>query len=319
MRVRQVRRPPVRLVAAAGFLLLAVALGALAAAQSAAPAGGSLLRAVSKPIPSRLPDGCGDAALTDGVNNRPEILCGTTGADVIRAGIADRVKASNGKDTIYARNGAPNEIDGGADYDIAYVDKGKLDRSKGIQKRYTAMRRPNSPASGRLVTPKKFPYELPTVECDDDDEGPGRHILLHLPGKPQMAAYDANPGVVDWQNVTWATVIYKYDRQAKKWNVFFESEWLWDRTYDLPDYKKHPPNVWRSFIEGEDDDAAPQEPFAVVEPGFYNVRFRYFWYAETLADLTDMPKEYLFTPARKLLGKYAAGGVAANQRYCNFP
>ena len=61
-----------------------------------------------------------------------------------------------------------------------------------------------------------------------------------------------------------------------------------------------------------------------MEPGRYNVRFRYYWYRETVpdlpdADLADMPKQYLFTEARKLLGDYAKGGGPVKQRYCNFP
>ena len=31
-----------------------------------------------------------------------------------------------------------------------------------------------------------------------------------------MAAYNANPGVVDWQTVAWATLIYKWDPQTRK-------------------------------------------------------------------------------------------------------
>ena len=330
MRARVVLRPSLRLFVAAALLAaLGLVLAARAGVRPETPAGSSAPRAANKPVPSRVPDGCADAATTDGSGNkRPEILCGGSGADTIRAGSFDRVMGFDGADTIYAKNGSPNEIWGGLGNDIAYVDK-TLDRWKGAKPRYTAIWQPKAAAVGMPLTPAGFPYELPTVECDDDDDGAGgRHILLlDPPGqKPQMAAVNANAGVVDWQTVAWATKIYKWDPVAKTWNVYFHSDWLWDRTYDLADYtlQRHPPNIWRSFVEGEDGDAAPQEPFAVVEPGLYNVRFRFYWYPETVADLpdrdlADMPHEYLFTPARKLLGRYATGGTTANQRYCKFP
>jgi hypothetical protein len=334
VRTSSVRRPSLHVAAAALFgAVLAVALASGAPARPALQAVAASPHQSSKPRP-RLPDGCGDAPTTNGRGNtRMEILCGGAGADKVYAGTRDIVKAGDGNDVIYARNGGPNDILGGNGSDTAYVDSRLgLDRWRGIQRRYTSMLRPRAPATPKLATPRGFPYELPTVECDDADDGSGgRHILLlDPPGqKPQMAAFNANTGVVDWQTVAWATVIYKWDPRrpvGSRWTPYLHTDWLWDRTYDLVDYRepKHPPNVWRSFKEGLDDRAAEREPFEVREPGRYNVRFRFYWYQETVPDLpdrdlADMPSEYLFTPARKVLGRYAKGRDTANQRYCEFP
>ena len=318
MGVRGVRRPSLRLVAASvvlGALGVALAGGATARlttpAGMATPAGVAAPRAAAlKPLP-RLPDGCGDAPATDGRRTGPEILCGGPGNDRIYAGFGDIVKAGAGDDTIVAKNGGPNDIYGGPGHDTALIDP-KWDRTTGIQERYTsAIQRPLAQAGRMLDTPDGFPYELMTVECDDNDDGSGRHIELLDPAnhKPQMAAYDANEGVVDWQNVAWATVIYKWDEQAHTWNVVSQTDWLWDRTYDLVDFtlKKHPANVWHSFNEGDDDTEADQPPFPVTEPGIYTVRFRYRWFSESVPDpdLAEMPQGRSFFEARKVVGLYA--------------
>jgi len=281
--------------------------------------------AAGKPLPAKLPDGCGADSPIDGRNLRPEIVCGTSGADRIYAGSGDVVKGGAGKDTIFAKNGGPNDVYGGPGDDIAYVDS-QWDRAADVKERYTsAIARPMAPAGRVLTTPDGFPYELMTVECDDDDDGKGgRHILLLDPPnhKPQMAAFNANRGVVDWQNVAWTTLIYKQD-QAGAWNLIYQTDWLWDRTYDLVDFtlKSHPANTWRSFKEGEDDTEADQEPFQITEPGNYTVRFKYSWLPEAAppgTNLAAMPEKNLFTDARKTVGKYAYDDGSGHP-YCIIP
>jgi len=325
VKARASRTAAVRLIAGAVIAAAAsITVAAAADSTTARPvANGSLAKA--RP---RLPDGCGDTPTTNGVNQRPETLCGTPGADKIYPGIGDTVRGLGGDDTIYAKNGAPNYIDGGLGSDTAYLDPPRIDRDKGIQRRITSSARPRRAAVHQAVTPDGFPYELPTVECDDDESGSGRHILLlDPPGqKPQMAAASPNAGVVDWQYVAWSTKIYKVNTATRKYELIFQTDWLWDRTYDLVDFteRRHPANVWHSFVEGADDDQAEQEPFAVTESGTYTVRFDYDWLSESVPDLpdrnlADMPRKHLFTDARKFLGQYAAGGTPSRHTYCKFP
>lgn len=329
MRAHSVRRPPLRVVLAAGLLsALGVSLTSGAAAPPTAPAAPGLLRHAGKQLRPPLPDGCGDVPNTNGRSNpQQDFLCGTQGNDRIWAGFNDVVRGRGGDDKIYARNGAPNDIHGGPGYDKAWIDP-LLDRGDGARW-ITAMLGRFRAAASTNVTPHGSPYNLPTVECDDDDDGSGgRHILLLDLSAPRwhMAAFNANPGVVDWQYVAWTTWIYKYNAQTKTWPLYFQSDWLWDRTYDLPDYKKkvHPGNIWRSFTEGADDEEVERTPFEVHEPGFYTVRFSYFWYPERVPhlsgqNLADMPRDYLYTRARKVVGKYATGPSTDNPKWCKFP
>ena len=334
MNVRGARRPSLRRAVAATLVGASVlALAAAAAVHPATPArdAGPLAVSADKP-PTRLPDGCGDTPNTDGraPNTPGEILCGGPGNDTIRAGFADSVRAGAGADTIWANNAGPNYIDGGAGSDTAYVDRDRrLDRMVGVQRRYTALSRPQTPAARRDVSPRGFPYNLPTVKCSDARDGSGDHLITLLdtlgPGHPQLAAFDANSGVVDWQYVAWTTLIRKWDPAAKVWNTYAQTDWLWDHTYDLPDYtaKKHPRNVWHSFTEGDDDDEAAQEPFKVTEPGDYSVRFIYYWYSESVPDLPDrdlanMPSNKYQVSAKEITGDYA-GPKDKPKFYCRFP
>ena len=173
-------------------------------------------------------------------------------------------------------------------------------------------------------TPDGFPYEVPTVECDTNDNGaPTIDLLVRQNQAPQMAAYDANPNVVDWQNVAWTTLIYKSN--GTSWVLVSQFDWTWDRTYDLVDYtaKVHPQNFWRSFTEGDDSDQVVQDPYVVPEAGDYLVRFKYYWFSESATDpsLKGMPSESLNNlAARKVEGDYAENARATpTYRLCRFP
>jgi len=317
-------------LATVGLVSLASGSATSAATSTAAPATfkpSAALRAVAAGPPV-LPDGCAEVPTIDGAaNGTPEILCGSNGRDEIHAGIGDTVYAGAGADKIWARNGAPNDVHGGAGVDTAYVDS-RIDRVAGIQRRYTSMRQ--RPAAARDVTPDGYQYNLLTVKCADAHDGSGDRYITLLnelgAGKPQIAAFNANPGIVDWQNVAWTEYIWKWDSLARKWNIVFQTEWLWDRTYDLPDYtrKKHPRNVWHSFTEGEDAEEAQLEPYTVTEPGDYAVGFTYLWYAATVPDppgrdLADMPRHFIHPDAQDVTGDYAQGNTAGRKFYCRFP
>jgi len=319
-------------VAAAATVVAALVLALSAAAAGHPATRGSAvvpLVVVTDTPPSHHPDGCGDVPNTNGraSNTLGDILCGGPGNDKIYAGISDTVRGGGGNDVIYANNAGPNYVDGGPGYDIAYVDRdSRLDRGVSVSRR-TVMVHPQTKASPRDTSPRGFPYNLLTVRCGAGGSGLGLISLLEKlgPGHPQLAAFDANKGVVDWQYVAWSTLIRKWDPVARQWNPYDQSDWLWDHTYDIPDYtvKKHPRNIWHSFIEAADDDEVELEPFTVTEPGDYSVRFIYYWYAEAVPSLPDrtlnpMPSNRFTVNARDITGDNA-GPKDKPKYYCRFP
>jgi hypothetical protein len=302
--------------------VIALLLGAVA--HSTPPSRHQAIQESTRP-PQLYPGlGCGDTPTLDGRSNTPheDILCGSSGNDIIHAGKYDVVLAFGGDDKIYSANGGPNLVDGGSGYDRAWTDS--WDTLRGIQQRFTSAARR---AAARADT--TFNYNLPTVSCSANDQGGYQIELLDfIPPKPQLSAYNANPGVVDWQYVAWSTLIYKWDPTNKNWftwNPWYQTEWLWDRTFDNEDYpSRHPANVWHSFVQGQDDQEADEQPIPISEPGDYLVRFRYYWFpAAALApNLAPEPLQSLWLRSREVTGDYvspAKSPVTGKPFYCKFP
>jgi hypothetical protein len=322
-RTRKLSVYGVVIVATAVVVGVVFALGA--AARSTRPGMRALVHVSTKPPPASRTLGCGDTATLDGTRDSgKEFLCGTPGNDTIKAGALDVVRASGGNDKIMASQGGPNDIDGGLGYDIAWGDR--FDTFKLVQKRYLATARPEA----RLdKTPRGFDYNLPNVICGVNLQNQQPMIRVDLPTgqRIQMAAYNANPGVVDWQYVAWSEVVLKFDRPAAMWRPYFQSDWLWDRTYDLGELKRHIPNEWHSFVAGQDDQQVDPEPLMITEPGDYAVHFRYYWYPESAAtsattQLLPLPGESVEYRAIDYQGKFVGTqklSTTGRPFYCRFP
>jgi hypothetical protein len=293
-------------------------------AHSTAPFDRSLVRDSPTPPAANRNLGCPDVTMSDGTRDPGKnFLCGTSGDDTIHAGQNDVVRAAGGADKIYAQNGAPNDIDGGLGTDTAWVDR--WDTYKGIQRRQIAALGPKAHAD---KTPAGFEYALPNVVCGLDTQD-RQMIRVDLPTgrRIMMAAFNANTGVVDWQYVAWSEVILQYDRPTKTWRRYNQTDWLWDRTYDLGEFSRHTPNEWHSFVPGQDDQDVDPEPFLITEPGDYAVHFRFYWYRESAATgssgvLNGLPGQSIDRAASDYQGKFAA--EQKSQRtgrpfYCRFP
>lgn len=268
------RAAPVVTLAVAGAVLLASPAGTTSPASHFWVAGASTnAPAVNRTL------GCPETPLLNGVGNPgKDFLCGTSGNDRIVAGMNDIVRGLGGNDSIQAQNGSPNDIDGGSGTNTAWIDR--WDTYKWIQRRSVAA----SPRTRTDRLPSGFEFSLPSVTCGFDLQKRWM-IRLELPTgrRIMMAAYDANQGVVDWQYVAWSELIKKFDRASGAWVSYYQSEWLWDRTYDLPDVRGHIPNEWHSFDPTIDDQEVDPEPFLVTEPGDYDVHILMRWYTESAA------------------------------------
>jgi hypothetical protein len=313
-----------RLATVAAAAIVGTALALTAPAHSTAPTGRSLLRDSTNPPPANRNLGCADVATLDGTSDPGKnFLCGTSARDTIRAGPNDVVRAGGGADLIYTQNGGPNDVDGGPGTDRAWVDR--WDTYKGIQSRTLGAFVPKARVD---KTPAGFDYSLPNVVCGLDNQD-HQMIRVDLPTgqRIMMAAFNANPGVVDWQYVAWSEVIMKYDRTARIWQTYNQTDWLWDRTYDLGEFKRHTPNEWHSFVAGQDDQEVDLEPFLIDEPGDYVVHFRLNWYPESAAagasgTLKGLPGQTVERRAADYQGKFVSeqkSPTTGRPFYCRFP
>jgi hypothetical protein len=102
---------------------------------------------------------------------------------------------------------------------------------------------------------------------------------------PQMAAVDANHGVVDWQFVAWSMVIYREDTttQPATWKVIRQTPFYWSKPTDLFDVRLSAvaPNNWRLFSAENDGSPAFSThagTFRLPSLGTYTFNFSYEWY-----------------------------------------
>ena len=120
----------------------------------------------------------------------------------------------------------------------------------------------------------------PDVHCTETD---GQYIVNAQ--APQMAAVNANTGVVDWQFVAWSMVIYREDTatQPATWNVIEQTPYYWSKPTDLFDVPLSAvaPNNWRLFSAAKDSSPAfstQAGTFQMPSPGTYTFNFSYEWY-----------------------------------------
>ena len=152
----------------------------------------------------------------------------------------------------------------------------------------------------------------PDVHCTETD---GQYIVNAQ--APQMAAVNANQGVVDWQFVAWSMVIYREDTatQPATWNVIEQTPFYWSKPTDLFDVPLSAvaPNNWRLFSAAKDSSPAfstQAGTFQMPSPGTYTFNFSYEWYGapSAAARLKPLPQaSYLeFVSGYHLNARYGA-------------
>ena len=252
-----------------------------------------------------------------------EVVEGGWGDDKLHSKHGHVICGFQGNDTIYAKNGVPDEIRGGPGKDVAYVDAGKDgDTVTGIETckpRCPPPPVPTYPRRGhtsRVDTLRAaaqditYPAYEGRVECTMTEAGE-RAIWLML--EPEMRAVDATDRP-DWQTVAWKPTLYKLDGSAS--SLYGNGFWRWDRTYD-EQISSFPGNFWRSFTsKPQERNRRVSGRFVVTEPGEYVMWITYHWYA------TPFLKEYEFeAPVNKHYGDIVNGVELENgtHEWCVFP
>src|SRR5262249_18181260 len=230
----------------AAFVVAGVSALPAAPAREASVLGQS----TGKPHPSLYEGmGCAPKPTLSSVTVGRDFLCGSPHNDIIHARPSDVVRAGAGNDTIYEKNNAPNNIDGGPGKDTAILDQGLDTAVKNVEvDKYNQPRAldggrqlappcPESPTPDKenwvmVNTPVCFPLKRPTVKCNVLNSGVP-DITITAP--PQLAANNANDKFVDWQVVAWTMLIYKWNAGARQWQFVSQTPWYWDEPYDLFD------------------------------------------------------------------------------------
>jgi hypothetical protein len=170
------------------------------------------------------------------------------------------VWAGAGNDTIHAKNGSPNEIQGGPDRDT-----GTHDSSVDTWYSDAAPRTTSSVRQGAV----DYPALEPRVQCTVVD---GQRRLL-FDRTPNMRAADVT-SAVDWEYVAWAGVLTWWNASTQKWEYVAQTEWLWDRTYDKQ-VAAFPGNDWRRFTNNQERYSVW---FYANQPGYFRVAVIYYHY-----------------------------------------
>ncbi len=276
--------------------------------------------AVTAP-PATYPNmGCGTRPLYNDATPRQDFLCGSAPNKTFRAGPNDVVFARGPGATIHAANAAPNQIHGKAS-DTAFIDKGiddcpvygivKIIPSSCVNsvKRQRQSPSPAAPTTTTATTtttttltkaadcvPPGSDVESygwrpqllgvchftipPDVKCEVLN---GQRIVL-LTDTTQMAAQDANPGVVDWQIAAWSMVILQLNPATYQWQAALQTPWYWAEPtdiFDVPIAKVLPDN-WRRFGSGNDGTPAliANQPLLLPSAGQYRFQIFEKWYAK---------------------------------------
>jgi hypothetical protein len=120
-----------------------------------------------------------------------------------------------------------------------------------------------------------------------------------------MRAVDVTRNV-DFQTVAFSALLYRLGENGD-WTLDDRTEWLWDRTYD-EQIEAFPGNYWRSF-KG-DTRVRKFVDFVIDQPGVYEVRIHYRWYAARGSKTHDVTEPVFYH-----LGPFQN----RDQSACDFP
>ena len=293
-------------------------------------------QSTGKPHPSLYEGmGCAPKPTLKSLTTGRDFLCGSSHKDTIVAGPSDVVRGRGGNDTIHAKNNSPNNIDGGAGKKdtLADVDQGLDTAVKNVEQGYNRARELDAshalppacpeahtrdPEAWVMVdTPVCFPLKRPTIKCNVSNAG---KPTITVTAPPQLAANNANPGLVDWQVVAWTMLIFKWDTDAQQWQVVRQTPWYWDEPYDVFDghAKDLPENAWRLF--GRHDDRVENvasDVWTLQGNGYFTADFKDYWYrASNGPHQKPVPSGAWTWRNFDATGKNA---VTQSQPYCRFP
>lgn len=294
------------------LLSLAIVHAVTAVAHTSSSA--AVLRAAVNGPPAKYARmGCGTTQLYVDTTPGQDFLCGNAPGKTFKAGPNDIVFAGGANAKIFANNRAPNQIHGVAS-DTARIDSGindcpvygttKLTPANAC-KNFAPVERADestppttttttaAPAKAAACVPPNSNIETygwrpqlldichftipPDIKC----QVLGSQRIVVLTNTPQIAAQDANPGVVDWQVVAWSMVIYKRASAGSAWQAFRQTPWYWDEPTDLFDAPLSAvQNNWRRF--GSKVDGFPayivNQPLFMPSAGQYKFQILEQWY-----------------------------------------
>jgi hypothetical protein len=189
-----------------------------------------------------------------------------------------------GKDQILATKG-PADIYGGPGFDKAWVlderyDKWGPDTERVYDKNGRRIASLRTVAQARpFVPPKVPPRDVrpldPSVRCEGG--GANGSFRIRFSTEPTLRAWNTIPGKVEFQKVSYAAGLDRWDATRNAWFRRQTLPWKWDETYDR-DWAAFPGNFWRTY---DTLGRASLWLFNVPanQPGYYRVRVAYHWYA----------------------------------------
>lgn len=211
----------------------------------------------------------GKAAVVKTSAEAKATICGSQQPDRITAtGGAAYIETFGGADYVNAQNRKPDEIWNGSGIDEGLFDS--CDRIYDLDegKKSTAACPGVTSRTKRTPQRRRFPVQLPPLECRGDARGGRRFRFSRL---PIVRAIDAT-SQVDWQNVGWSAFLY--ERTGTGWELRAQTEWLWDRIYD-EQVTGTTGNTWRSFVK---NTRRTFSELRRADPGSYRVAIHFKWY-----------------------------------------